>query len=330
MDIGTPPPPPIFAGVTPGVSHHRHSPPPASSIIIVMIVIFSVIIVSAVIYLLIRFFSHRHNLFRTPISRSNGVVFDNRNGNEHVSEHVMNVTNNGLDSLPLFTFSSLTGKISGGDCAVCLSKFEEADQLRLLPLCCHAFHAECVDAWLKSNQTCPLCRSTVNPTEADIFSKIAASGGSGGNRSNSFRIEIGTVSRRRDPSDSQRSSNSYSVGSFEYVLDENYEIPVELTLRRAVSDLISVDKDSTTSEPPAGQNLGAEMAVGGESGNRNWLRDYVDRLSVSLSSRTISFRDSGRFFTGSSRRSESVDDFEATHGRVGEEISELFRWFSGV
>lgn len=225
-----------------------------------------------------------------------------------------------LLSLPLFTFSSLTGKIAAGDCAVCLSKFEGVDQLRLLPLCCHAFHAHCIDAWLKSNQTCPLCRSNVNPSDEDILNKISSADmngvGGGGNRSNSFRIEIGSVSRRRDPSESER--RSYSVGSYEYVIEDGYEIFVE-------SMRTTDDKDSTAAEPP-GRNLAAEVG----SGRRNWLRDYVDRLSVSLSSRTQSFRGSGRFFAGSSRRSEAVDDFEANHGSTGEEISELFRWLSGV
>ncbi|KAD4982640.1 hypothetical protein R6Q59_002259 [Mikania micrantha] len=346
MDIGPPPPPIIYVETTPTatsnpsipqvynnggtatngvVSHHHHSSSPsssssASSVIIVMIVVSSAIIVSATIYLLIRFLSRRCN--RTTFSPADDVV-----SNEQVRHHVISMPNNALDSLPVFTFSSLTGKIAGGDCAVCLSKFEGVDQLRLLPLCCHAFHADCIDMWLKSNLTCPLCRSTVNPTEADVLNTLASGngGGASGNRSNSFRIEIGTISRRRDPSDSGR--RSYSVGSYDYILDDGYEIPVESTHRSAVSDRTSVDKDSI--EPP-GENLAAEVSGAGGSGRFNWLRDYVDRFSASISSHTQSLRGSGRFFTGSSRRSETVNDFEMSHGRIGEEISELFRWLSGV
>ncbi|KAI3683152.1 hypothetical protein L1987_83652 [Smallanthus sonchifolius] len=302
----------------------------SSSIIIVIIVIASAIIISASIYLLLRFLSRRCSRSVRSFSPPDDVVVsDRRNENENESNnHVICFDSNKVESLPLFTFSSLTGEISGGDCAVCLSKFEAVDQLRLLPLCCHAFHAECIDAWLKSNLTCPLCRSTVNPTDDDVLNKILSvtdrtGGTGGGDRNNSFRIEIGSVSRRRTPSDSGR--RSYSIGSYEYVLDDGYEVPVESTHRRE----ISADKDSTTPEPP-GESLTAEIANGDGSGRLNWLRDYVDRVSVSISSRSHSFRGSGRFFTGSSRRSETVDDFEATHGRVGEEISELFRWLSGV
>ena len=83
-----------------------------------------------------------------------------------------------------------------------------------------------------------------------------------------------------------------------------------------------------------GQTLAEQQILAEEvaATRGSWLREYVDRLSTSLSSRTASFRGSGRFFTGSSRRSEltGVGDYDLEANRVGEEISELFRWFSGV
>ncbi|KAK4488629.1 hypothetical protein RD792_004398 [Penstemon davidsonii] len=47
-----------------------------------------------------------------------------------------------------------------GECTVCLSEFEPNEQLRFLP-CSHVFHAECVDSWLLTSRTCPLCMSAV-------------------------------------------------------------------------------------------------------------------------------------------------------------------------
>lgn len=115
--------------------------------------------------------------------------------------------------------------------------------------------------------------------------------------------------------------------------DNGYEVSVgSIAHRRGASDCTSADKESSVGIPipePPGEALAGEVSSG-----RNWLRDYVDRLaSVSISSRAMSFRSSGRFFSGSSRRSDPVaadvaDDLEAN--RVGEEISELFRWLSGI
>ncbi|XP_047074097.1 E3 ubiquitin-protein ligase Os03g0188200-like [Lolium rigidum] len=45
------------------------------------------------------------------------------------------------------------------DCAVCLAEFADADELRVLPACCHVFHPGCIDPWLAGAVTCPLCRA---------------------------------------------------------------------------------------------------------------------------------------------------------------------------
>lgn len=68
-----------------------------------------------------------------------------------------------IDSFPVFTFSSLKGAKQGLECVVCLSKFEESENFRLLPICRHAFHMNCIDKWLESNSSCPLCRDKLDP-----------------------------------------------------------------------------------------------------------------------------------------------------------------------
>ncbi|TKY74472.1 RING-H2 finger protein ATL43 [Spatholobus suberectus] len=70
-----------------------------------------------------------------------------------------------VESLPVFRFGALRGQKDGLDCAVCLTKFEAAEVLRLLPKCKHAFHVECVDTWLDAHSTCPLCRNRVDPED---------------------------------------------------------------------------------------------------------------------------------------------------------------------
>ncbi|XP_028806175.1 RING-H2 finger protein ATL39-like [Neltuma alba] len=57
------------------------------------------------------------------------------------------------------------GKAAALECAVCLSEFDQQDTLRLLPKCNHVFHPQCIDAWLASHVTCPVCRSRLKPAE---------------------------------------------------------------------------------------------------------------------------------------------------------------------
>ncbi|CAD5167564.1 unnamed protein product [Musa acuminata subsp. malaccensis] len=74
-----------------------------------------------------------------------------------------------VESLPVFRFGSLQGQKEGLECAVCLSRFEPAEVLRLLPKCRHSFHVECVDTWLDAHSTCPLCRVRVDPEDVLLF-----------------------------------------------------------------------------------------------------------------------------------------------------------------
>ncbi|KAH7433182.1 hypothetical protein KP509_07G058000 [Ceratopteris richardii] len=68
-----------------------------------------------------------------------------------------------LEKLPLVTYSSSDKKGSNIECVVCLTDFEEGETLTQLPKCKHVFHEECINMWLFSNTTCPLCRCSLIP-----------------------------------------------------------------------------------------------------------------------------------------------------------------------
>lgn len=79
-----------------------------------------------------------------------------------------NVPSAGLDSvtlsgLPMFSYSSkLSSPSEVAECAICLSLFQEGDMVKVMPLCSHGFHSDCVDLWLKARSSCPLCRASVH------------------------------------------------------------------------------------------------------------------------------------------------------------------------
>ncbi|XP_058110320.1 RING-H2 finger protein ATL66-like [Magnolia sinica] len=69
-----------------------------------------------------------------------------------------------IESLPVYLHRS---SASEAQCSICLSSFQEEEKVKVLPECNHAFHPECVDMWLKTHSSCPLCRASLGgPAEA--------------------------------------------------------------------------------------------------------------------------------------------------------------------
>ncbi|WOL08259.1 RING-H2 finger protein ATL39-like [Canna indica] len=69
-----------------------------------------------------------------------------------------------IADLPSFAFQQHgKAKCIVVECAVCLNAVEEGETVRLLPACEHMFHARCIDLWLLSKSTCPICRAETEP-----------------------------------------------------------------------------------------------------------------------------------------------------------------------
>ncbi|KAM7267948.1 hypothetical protein ACFE04_010114 [Oxalis oulophora] len=69
-----------------------------------------------------------------------------------------------LEKLPSYDYMSKRREmiISSGpvDCAVCLENFKAGEKCRLLPICRHSFHSDCIETWLLENPICPICRTS--------------------------------------------------------------------------------------------------------------------------------------------------------------------------
>ncbi|CAL9105511.1 unnamed protein product [Musa textilis] len=75
-----------------------------------------------------------------------------------------------LQTFPTLKYAEVKGLKAGKgalECAVCLSEFEDDEELRLLPRCSHVFHPDCIDAWLASHVTCPVCRANLAEQTTD-------------------------------------------------------------------------------------------------------------------------------------------------------------------
>ncbi|KAH7314389.1 hypothetical protein KP509_21G001100 [Ceratopteris richardii] len=83
----------------------------------------------------------------------------------------MGLSKDVLSTIPTFIHSA---KVKSGcvdedsqkrlECSVCLSEFQDGEEGRVLPVCNHVFHSECIDMWFFSHKTCPLCRKVVEGT----------------------------------------------------------------------------------------------------------------------------------------------------------------------
>ncbi|XP_066582684.1 E3 ubiquitin-protein ligase RNF38 isoform X2 [Prorops nasuta] len=67
------------------------------------------------------------------------------------------LTRTEVDQLPSYKFNADTHQGDQTNCVVCMCDFEALQSLRVLP-CSHEFHLRCIDKWLRSNRTCPICR----------------------------------------------------------------------------------------------------------------------------------------------------------------------------
>ncbi|GLT95602.1 hypothetical protein SLE2022_132750 [Rubroshorea leprosula] len=115
------------------------------------------------------------------------------NSSTELNENRDEMSNNGLQgasagldealmkSITVCKYRKGEGLVEGTDCSVCLSEFEEDESLKLLPKCNHAFHVPCIDTWLKSHSSCPLCRANIAssaglPNQAQVLTQETAPG----------------------------------------------------------------------------------------------------------------------------------------------------------
>ncbi|XWS37376.1 hypothetical protein CRYUN_Cryun19dG0037700 [Craigia yunnanensis] len=179
-----PPVSPLSSFPTPHYNIDYYESSPSSSsirispVLLLIIVVFAVIFfIAGLLHLLVRFLIKRPSF--SPIYQSNRHPGNSKShGLQRQLQQLFRLHDSGLDqsvidALPVFYYKDIMGLKEPFDCAVCLCEFSDHDKLRLLPLCSHAFHIGCIDTWLLSNSTCPLCRGTLSgssfPLENPMF-----------------------------------------------------------------------------------------------------------------------------------------------------------------
>ncbi|KAI4384480.1 hypothetical protein MLD38_002630 [Melastoma candidum] len=71
--------------------------------------------------------------------------------------------------IPAHKYQKEAAEVGNDTCAICLCEFDEGEELRRLPECRHSYHATCIDMWLYSHASCPMCRMDATPSPLITF-----------------------------------------------------------------------------------------------------------------------------------------------------------------
>ncbi|KAJ1258196.1 hypothetical protein BS78_10G056500 [Paspalum vaginatum] len=219
------------------------------AVLFVVVIVAVVLFVSGLLHLLVRFCLRRRR--GEAGGAGAGAAGGGADGEESALQrqlqqlfhlHDAGLDQDVIDALPVFMYREVVvaGAKEPFDCAVCLCEFAGDDRLRLLPLCGHAFHIDCIDTWLLSNSTCPLCRCALGADDAAAL--LGALDEEGGWKQQDAVLPVrlgkfknlsraapghgrdgdGIVSREagETSSSSLDSRRCYSMGSYQYVLAE--------------------------------------------------------------------------------------------------------------
>ncbi|CAI0559285.1 unnamed protein product [Linum tenue] len=269
-----PPPPPALVSPYADTGFHKDSaapsPPSTSSspsssgtrispaVLFIIVILAVLFFISGLLHLLVRFLI-KHPSSSGGAQSSRYPELSSSDALQRQLQQLFHLHDSGLDqafidALPVFQYKEIVGLKEPFDCAVCLCEFSEKDKLRLLPMCSHAFHISCIDTWLLSNSSCPLCRGTLfNPGfENPIFDYDDFREDEGCQGSNVKTVEIEEVVKKGvvpvrlgkfrrldgggggDVAGGETSSSNldarrcFSMGSYQYVL-ANSDLRVPLS-----------------------------------------------------------------------------------------------------
>ncbi|XP_047976545.1 E3 ubiquitin-protein ligase RING1-like [Salvia hispanica] len=154
-----PPPPPVdFSGENPTKNH-------VPTVLILMLCVLGVAFLVLSYLTLARYRRRRNTASLEPSRTSFASENQGRIAVDHPIWYIRTVglPQSAIDAMALFAYRKADGLVDGNDCAVCLADFRDGDAVRLLPKCGHAFHVDCIDTWLRSHKSCPVCRAPVAP-----------------------------------------------------------------------------------------------------------------------------------------------------------------------
>ncbi|CAH9088077.1 unnamed protein product [Cuscuta epithymum] len=299
-----PPPVPTFSGTfqtqtSPSPSTPSGNNKTSPAVLFVIVILAVLFFISGLLHLLVRFLLKNPSSSRAEFDPHPDISGSPSDALQRQLQQLFHLHDSGLDqafidALPVFMYKQVVGPKEPFDCAVCLSEFLENDKLRLLPTCGHAFHINCIDTWLLSNSTCPLCRGTLFGAGFSIDNPMFDYDGVGDDddgdngisvsqkridlneivveKEGTFPVRLGKFSKLNSDLtmkwEGETSSSNldarrcYSMGSYQYVVGDT-NLRVALTSQRNVKSRRDAERD--------GRRIGIGAKTDSYSMSKIWL-----------------------------------------------------------
>ncbi|KAL3638643.1 hypothetical protein CASFOL_016550 [Castilleja foliolosa] len=91
---------------------------------------------------------------------SNSMIPISQTNTDDISRCELGLKKELREMLPIVVFKE-SFFVKDTLCSVCLGEYEAEDKLQQIPVCGHTFHMDCIDLWLSTHTTCPLCRQSL-------------------------------------------------------------------------------------------------------------------------------------------------------------------------
>ncbi|KAE8720917.1 putative excision repair cross-complementing 1 ercc1 [Hibiscus syriacus] len=234
---------------------------PSLAAVLGVLIVALILIVFFSIYMRNRY----DNANGSSVNHVNGGAARSRRGSRGLDASV-------IETFPTMVYSEVKAhKIGKGalECAVCLNEFEVDETLRLMPKCDHAFHTECIDAWLASHTTCPVCRANLAPQPGEpVVSQPTELNETGAETD----LEAQNVSSDSEPEEERRiNNNNVNSVAEPQVASEVGPIGLNRTLNRNRTRG-SISSRTRKLLVPRSQSTGHSLVQPGESTDRFTLR----------------------------------------------------------
>lgn len=255
--LGAPAPSALLEDSAATAGRELPAPPPPSAaasritpaVLFVTVVLAVVLLVSALLHVLRRLFLKTHNASAGAGERQLQHLFFPAH-EDGAGSGGGGLAQAAIDALPEFAYAELSSSAAARasrkgkekaarpfDCAVCLCEFADHDRLRLLPPCGHAFHLACIDVWLRSSATCPLCRTKLSraaaaapPPVVVVAEEHKEQDRAEAASSVVLPVRLGRFKNADDDDEAESSTSTsridarrcYSMGSYQYVLADDH------------------------------------------------------------------------------------------------------------